>query len=72
MQKIARTTERLTDLLKQSKVPLYRSGLFIIRVLITSAGVPNEAATNPEQILENKEDYFAKSPCTRQLGVNRA
>ena len=43
---------KLTDLLKQSSVPLYRSGLFIIRVLITSAGVPSEAATKPEQILK--------------------
>ena len=38
--------------MKQSKEPLYRSGLFIILVLITSAGVPIIAAVSPEHMLE--------------------
>ena len=39
--------------MRQSRDPLYCSGLFIIRVLTTSAGVPKVAATNPEDILNN-------------------
>ena len=48
-------TSALTACLKQSIDPLYKSGLFIILVFITSAGVPREAATNPEHILKGKE-----------------
>ena len=44
----------LTALIKQSSEPLYRSGLFIILVLMTSAGVPSEAAIKPEHTLEKK------------------
>ena len=42
----------VTAVTKQSMTPLYAVGLFIILVLITSAGVPIVAATSPAVMLK--------------------
>ena len=45
----------LTAVIKQSITPEYTVGLFIILVLITSAGVPIVAATKPAEILTQEK-----------------
>ena len=42
--------------MKQSITPLYAVGLFIILVLMTSAGVPIVAATRPAVILNGRKE----------------
>ena len=50
-----------TALRKQSRVPLYNFGLFIILVFTTSAGVLMVAAINPAQPLKNGEKTIKES-----------
>lgn len=47
---------QLTAVIKQSITPLYVEGLFMILVLMTSAGVPIVAATKPADILREFRD----------------
>jgi hypothetical protein len=42
---------------KQSMTPLYAVGLFMILVLMTSAGVPIVAATKPAVILNKVKEH---------------